>query len=233
MRDQIKNKDYFDIFIDENQDEIEFYQGKLNNNEVKEERINIIKNEIRNIRLEIFYAQYSRGDGFEEIAKSYVEDFKEKLNTIPSLFHSKSYSYVANLEIMSLGILLNLGDLVREVYEPLLKTANINDWLYDFILLEKNTDKILLWEEPYNLIRNLVNAEGEKTKVSILKDYLDNRWYKANIEVGWYDSHKSKQDTYTGYWSLESGAVAKILGLDDSSLKGQQYYPYDMVHFKG
>lgn len=34
-----------------------------------------------------------------------------------------------------------------------------------------------------------------------------------------------------GYWSFESGALVKILGLDDSSLKEVQYYPYDMVHW--
>ena len=87
-------------------------------------------------------------------------------------------------------------------------------------------------EHPYKLIRNLVNAEDEK-KISILRDYIENKWYKANVDVGWYDSHKSKVDVYTGYWSFEAGAVAKILGLDDSSLKDQQYYPYDMFHFKG
>ena len=32
-----------------------------------------------------------------------------------------------------------------------------------------------------------------------------------------------------GYWSFESGALVKILGLDDSSLKEVQYYPYDML----
>ncbi len=31
---------------------------------------------------------------------------------------------------------------------------------------------------------------------------------------------------------LESGAIAKILKLDDSSLKNTLYYPYDMVHYQ-
>jgi hypothetical protein len=34
-----------------------------------------------------------------------------------------------------------------------------------------------------------------------------------------------------GYWSFENGALVKILGLDDSSLKEVQYYLYDMVHW--
>ncbi|MDD7379168.1 MAG: DUF1911 domain-containing protein [Lachnospiraceae bacterium] len=37
---------------------------------------------------------------------------------------------------------------------------------------------------------------------------------------------------YYGYWSFEAGAIAKILNLDDSSLKDVPYYPYDLVHYK-
>jgi len=232
MRDRIKSIEYFDRIIVRDIRRINNFQNKLNNNEVKKNRIPSIENKIRNIKLEIFYAKYSRGDNFEELTANYIKDFKEKLNTIPDLFNSESYSYVANLEIMSLGKLLNFGSLVKEIYEPLLKKANINDWLYNFILFEENTDALFLWEDPYKLISTLVNAEDGK-RISILKDYLDNKWYKANVDVGWYDSHKSKIDVYTGYWSFEAGAVAKILGLDDNSLKNQQYYPYDMVHFKG
>jgi hypothetical protein len=48
----------------------------------------------------------------------------------------------------------------------------------------------------------------------------------------WYDSHKSSKNDYYGYWSFEAGAIAKILNLDDSSLKDVAYYPYDLVHYK-
>jgi hypothetical protein len=44
--------------------------------------------------------------------------------------------------------------------------------------------------------------------------------------------HKSQWNIHSGYWSFESGALVKILGLDDSSLKDTQYYPYDMVHWE-
>lgn len=42
---------------------------------------------------------------------------------------------------------------------------------------------------------------------------------------------KSKFDTYSGYWSYESGAIAKVLQLDDEVLKNVPYYPYDLVHY--
>lgn len=35
-----------------------------------------------------------------------------------------------------------------------------------------------------------------------------------------------------GHVKLESGAIVKILKLDDSTLKDTSYYPYDMVHYQ-
>ena len=55
-------------------------------------------------------------------------------------------------------------------------------------------------------------------------------WYNKDCEV--YESHKSVQSLYYGYWSFEAGAVAKILRLNDSKLKGVPYYPYDLVHYR-
>src|SRR5699024_12185645 len=37
---------------------------------------------------------------------------------------------------------------------------------------------------------------------------------------------------YVGFWSFESAAFAKILGLDDAGLKDNNHYPYDLAHYK-
>ncbi len=41
-----------------------------------------------------------------------------------------------------------------------------------------------------------------------------------------------KEPGYVGYWSFETAAIVKILGLDDTSLKGNNHYPYDLAHYK-
>ncbi|MDR4190445.1 hypothetical protein COL87_26390 [Bacillus pseudomycoides] len=41
-----------------------------------------------------------------------------------------------------------------------------------------------------------------------------------------------RSQIFSGYWSFESGAIAKILNLDDSTLRDTPYYPYDMVHYR-
>jgi hypothetical protein len=63
-------------------------------------------------------------------------------------------------------------------------------------------------------------------------DYLKNKWYHGHRDTAWYNRHKRKNSTYDGYWSFESGAIAKIMGLDDSGWEDLKYYPYDMVHYK-
>ena len=75
-------------------------------------------------------------------------------------------------------------------------------------------------------------AKNDKVKaLERLLQYLQKKWYKRYSDAGWY-AHKSKWNVYTGYWSFERRVIAKILGLDDFLIKGQQYYPYDLVHWK-
>lgn len=47
-----------------------------------------------------------------------------------------------------------------------------------------------------------------------------------------FKTHYSEHNIHTGYWCFESGAIVKILGLEDSNFKEQKYYPYDLIHWK-
>lgn len=40
-----------------------------------------------------------------------------------------------------------------------------------------------------------------------------------------YDDHKSDADTYQGYWSFETAAIAISLGMSDDDFRGVEYYP--------
>lgn len=73
----------------------------------------------------------------------------------------------------------------------------------------------------------------DDTKASkLMEKYLIEEWYAGHKDMGGYDCHKHHEKLYFGYWIFESGAIVKILELDDSILKNVPYYPYDMVHFK-
>ena len=76
-------------------------------------------------------------------------------------------------------------------------------------------------------IEAMGNGPGSDVKEKVME-----KWYEIHRECAWYDSHKSSKNVYYGYWSFEAGAIAKILNLDDSSLKDVPYYPYDLVRYK-
>ena len=73
-------------------------------------------------------------------------------------------------------------------------------------------------------------AKEDKDKASgLLEEYIEKKWLEGHSKLGWKNIHK--QGGYIGLWSYEAGAVAKMLGLDDSKLINSNHYPYDLVHY--
>ncbi|MER2120580.1 MAG: DUF1911 domain-containing protein [Solibacillus sp.] len=119
----------------------------------------------------------------------------------------------------------------------LIKKEELNDKLIDFLVQYidsdwENNGSEYLFSNPYGYVQNIIEAENQNTALELLKVYLEKEWYKGHNDTGWYESHKGNKDIYSGYWSYESGAVAKILRLDDTLLREVPYYPYDLVHFE-
>ena len=83
-----------------------------------------------------------------------------------------------------------------------------------------------LYKELFKLTQISDAQEAKKA----LKDYME-KWYTLNNDAPWYNSHL-KKNCYRGYWAWEVAAVAKIMHIDDSDLRDNPYYPYDMVHWK-
>lgn len=151
----------------------------------------------------------------------------------------KSNGYIEMIWTLSIGIMLEVEKEIFDKLKSLVERDNLNDYLVDFLLQHSATQ----WSKqttrfefpvPYKNLSEVIGVSfTDKDKaLELLKNYLQKKWYKGHSDMGWYNAHKSKFNIHRGYWSFESGAVAKILQLDDSSLKEQQYYPYDMVHWK-
>lgn len=88
-----------------------------------------------------------------------------------------------------------------------------------------------LWGDDFEPIRTIMNSTKEEA-VLLLADFLKNQWYDLHEDCSWYDSHKSKSNLYCGYWSFDAAAIAKIMELDDSKLRLEQYYPYALMHMQ-
>ena len=141
--------------------------------------------------------------------------------------------YVTMLWYLSIGVMLECHKELQQL-SILLRELSVKDKLFSFLVnnTQDYASEKLLWTTPYaGLIEVIELAKTNKEKaVERLQKYLKKEWYKGHSDCGWYNDHKSKWGVHFGYWSFESGALVKILGLDDSSLQGLPYYPYDMVH---
>ncbi|MGR5908923.1 PoNe immunity protein domain-containing protein [Bacillus paranthracis] len=87
-------------------------------------------------------------------------------------------------------------------------------------------------ENPYAKTKEIIElAQTDKKKR--LKDYKC-IWRKNGLKAIMIMNGKNahKEPGYVGYWSFETAAIVKILGLDDTSLKDNNHYPYDLAHYK-
>lgn len=177
---------------------------------------------------QILISKYSVGYPVLELIPDYlqgVQFLKKGWNT--------DAGYVTMLWYLSIGVMLECHKELQQL-SILLRELSVKDKLFSFLVnnTQDYASEKLLWTTPYaGLIEVIELAKTNKEKaVERLQKYLKKEWYKGHSDSGWYNDHKSKWGVHFGYWSFESGALVKILGLDDSSLQGLPYYPYDMVH---
>ena len=177
---------------------------------------------------QILISKYSVGYPVLELIPDYLQGVQ---------FMKKGWNadagYVTMLWYLSIGVMLECHKELQQL-SILLRELSVKDKLFSFLVnnTQDYASEKLLWTTPYaGLIEVIELAKTNKEKaVERLQKYLKKEWYKGHSDCGWYNDHKSKWGVHFGYWSFESGALVKILGLDDSSLQGLPYYPYDMVH---
>lgn len=169
----------------------------------------------------------------EEISK--VKESYERLLIYYSQAWSMGQGYIELIRILSLGVLLRIDKSQMKTLENKIRQENLNDYFVNFLLkaIDKEwemTTQKFVFPNLYESVKSIIEAKENQERIFLLKDYLENKWYRIHNETAWHNSHLSDQNTYYGYWAYEAGAVAKILDLEDGALKEQRYYPFDLVH---
>ena len=176
-------------------------------------------------------ALYSSGAPIDEIKKI----FPDALETFIKSWTSES-GYVDFIQFVSIGIMINAPVEMMQELERLVVGNDYYDYLLDFLFHSIDPT----WEKkhdnfnapiPYKFLAAVIEANTKEEALRLLKVYLSEEWYNGHDDEYWFDSHKDKDSFYDGYWSYESGAIAKILKLNDKGLETLKYYPYDMVHY--
>lgn len=161
--------------------------------------------------------------------------YKEGMKVLPVM--ASKMGYIDIIHFTSIGVLLGIAKEEMQTIIDVFDSIKVNDKLFDFIaasygLRRSMASDAYIFGNPYTLLMDVVDiAKNDKDKASkLLTDYIEKQWINGHSKLGWKNLHKS--GGYVGLWSYEAGAVAKILGLDDSNLADSNHYPYDLVHFR-
>lgn len=216
MRDIRKDKEYFIKYINYQYTRIEKKVSKLEYSDAeKKQRIYLSLIGYEN---DLLKAEFSIGATKEKLCSLFEK----------TIIRAKEYNNITYddlLNLLSLAVMLeekgNCLGLIKS-NEAKIKNDRLLNYIAEYI-----EGKTAQWNMQLSISKeytelNLVFESNDKEEA--LLTYLDD-WYKKHSEYGWYDSHLNEADTYCGYWSFESAALAKILGLDTEKLQQSVYYP--------
>lgn len=232
MRDFLMSEQYFQEFIAEEEARVKRFAVKLEKGEIRPDRVLSVERRVQSIQFGIFIAKYSIGADLDELKV----EFDSLVDSFPR-FWTQTSSYVNLVWMMSIAIMLDTDNAKFAKLVDLMDKYNRHDALLDFFADYKLNGVVELKNHqfscpvPYAELGKVIEASEDATKSNLLKTYLEQEWYPGHKQFGICDVHESKEKLYSGYWSFESGALAKILNIDDNLLKNVRYYPYDLAHY--
>ena len=241
IRDKLKDRKHFEKILKEtllDKDRRECLIGEMG----KEGPVDLaLYDMLAENYVRLLQIQYSLGVEIKDLKNSYLVSLSDFLRG----FESEEPMYFEILNRVSLGILLNIPDenfmQLVDYVQRMDEEAKPADWTPDLLLWfllnsrlkanEKRTHaQKLAVPRLYKGLYKVIQAADSEAALKALKDYIG-KWYNLNKDASWYDSHLRK-NCYSGYWAWEVATVAKVMHIDDTDLKDNPYYPYDMVHWE-
>ena len=216
MRDSRKGREYFKAYLDYQHERIKKKTEKLQDCAGdKRQRVLI---SLTGFETDLLKAEFSAGASKENLRQSLMQ-------ALPVISENRNVTYDHLLTLLSLAVILDAGKDAGKLIESNRDTIG-NDRLLHCIssYIEKGTkewNQGIPLREEYGILDQVFSSND---KESALKEYLA-KWYEAHSEYAWYNTHLRDTDTYCGYWSFESAAIAIIFGLDSEKISGEAYYP--------
>ena len=189
----------------------------------KYEKLSLIKTNYSSIvkrELEIINYKYTLGRDLSELHEEYLVllDQIDKINYNCGFF----YAYV-----FALGILFEEG------IEKFEKLISIMDEFKDHDLLsEYFINGCGLKRKYYSEVFACKDFEFSKELVELAQKDRQQASKKLVHHFKTYWNEPVKSPRYKGYWLWEYAAISKMFKLDDSELKDNPHYPYELAHYK-
>lgn len=220
MRDTRKPVSYFTAYLQYEQRRIAHRLEKLSDCGDAEKRERISANLLLN-RMNVLVASFSYGVSRDELSVLLR-------SACATAVEVRSLTYGDALTLVSLSVMLEDRISILPLFErfhPLFDEDRLLSGLRAYI--ESGT---AVWTgnyrfpTPYKGLDAVISALDEESGTSALLEYLEG-WYAQCSDCAWYETANSNSDVYFGYWSFESAAVAKVLGLNGRALSQNPYFP--------
>ena len=189
----------------------------------KYEKLSLIKTNYSSIvkrELEIINYKYTLGRDLSELHEEYLVllDQIDKINYNCGFF----YAYV-----FALGILFEEGIEKFEKLISIMDEFKDHDLLSEYFIngcgLKRKYYSEVFACKDFEFSKELVeSAQKDKEKAS--------KKLVHHFKTYWNDPVKPPR--YKGYWLWEYAAISKMFKLDDSELKYNPHYPYELAHYK-
>jgi hypothetical protein len=199
-----------------------------------------------------FQLRYTAGEDLVELSRSleevvnafesYVGENEEKSDddyVPPFLLDDMIDTYVDYVNLLSAAILLHREDLIPRIY-GLIEGGDYDggdaviEELLKFYLPDRPALDEWLWDKPYRLLLDALDAESAKERESFMAKYVQS-WYKSmKGRANFWGAHETIEPSfspYFGYWAMCAAAVTYLYGIDDQKYRSEIVYPKDLVDF--
>lgn len=220
-RECYKDDRYFEDYIICQNKRIEKFTDTLNKlGEGDFSKVTQCHRYLANFYRDLLTAKYSIGASRQEVQKFYMK-------YLESVRNSTVANYAEMVDILSLAVLFdvsteNIGDVLENTeYDEDALVCALKSMLQKRELDTGSSH--LLFEEIYGVFYQYIT--GNVDTQSFLR-YMEEEWYRSCSSFSWYDSHKSAENVYVGYWSWLAGAVLKnkVVTVTD-----KRYIPCDLL----
>ena len=216
MRDKRKDKEYYSAYLDYQYSRIEKKSAKLAESEGEKRQRVLVS--LTGYEIDLLKAEFSCGASKENLKTLLIR-------AMSVISENADVTFDDLLTLLSLAVMLDAGNDAKKLIDS--KADFISeDRLLSFLSTyikngKRDWNQSVSLRKEYDALNNVFTSDD---KESALNEYLE-KWYDAHSDYAWYNSHLRDTDTYCGYWSFESAAIADVLNLDINVLKEKSYFP--------
>ena len=189
----------------------------------KYERLSLINRNYSGIidhKLNIINYKYTLGEDLLELHKEY-------LVLLAQIDKIKSNCGFFDAYVFALGILFEEGIEKFEKLIIIMDEFKNNDLLFDYLI-----NGCGLKRKYYSEVFKLDRFKFSKELIELAQKDREQASKKLVHHFKTYWNEPVKPPRYKGSWFWEYAAISKMFKLDDSELKDNPHYPYELAHYK-